>query len=82
MLWQWRCTAEGVVGPAGMPRPIVDKLAEQIGKRVTYSPARDKLAAIGLESLSRSTPDGFAASIKAEIDRWAVIVRNSGVELE
>jgi tripartite-type tricarboxylate transporter receptor subunit TctC len=73
---------QGVVGPAGMPRPIVDKLAAQIAKRVTDSAARDKLAAIGLEPLSGSTPDGFAAYIKAEIDRWAVIVRNSGVKLE
>jgi hypothetical protein len=46
---------EGVVGPAGMPRPIVDKLAEQIGKRVTYSAARDKLAANGPEPLKRPT---------------------------
>jgi hypothetical protein len=32
--------------------------------------------------LGGSTPDGFAAYIKTEVDRWAGIVKNSGAELE
>ena len=28
------------------------------------------------------TPDGFAAYVKSEVDRWAVIVGNSGAEAE
>jgi tripartite-type tricarboxylate transporter receptor subunit TctC len=32
--------------------------------------------------LTGSTPDSFAAFIKTEVDRWAVVVRNSGAELE
>jgi tripartite-type tricarboxylate transporter receptor subunit TctC len=32
--------------------------------------------------LPPSTPDSFAAYIKTEVDRWAVIVKNSGAELE
>jgi tripartite-type tricarboxylate transporter receptor subunit TctC len=37
---------------------------------------------MSLEPLPPSTPDGFAAYIKSEIERWAVIVKNSGVEIE
>jgi tripartite-type tricarboxylate transporter receptor subunit TctC len=73
---------QGVVGPAGMARPIVDKLATQIGKMATDSATRDKLTTAGLEPLSGSTPETFAAYIKSEIGRWAEIVRNSGVALE
>jgi tripartite-type tricarboxylate transporter receptor subunit TctC len=43
---------------------------------------RDKLTTIALEPLAGSTPDSFAAYIKTEVERWAVIVRNSGAELE
>ncbi len=43
---------------------------------------REKLAAISLEPLPPSTPGSFAAYIKAEVDRWAVIVKNSGAEIE
>jgi tripartite-type tricarboxylate transporter receptor subunit TctC len=73
---------QGIVGPAGLPRPIVDRLAAQIGKLVADSATRDRLTAIALEQLSGSTPDSFAAYVKTEVDRWAVIVKNSGAELE
>jgi tripartite-type tricarboxylate transporter receptor subunit TctC len=73
---------QGVVGPAGLPRPIVDQLAAQIGKLVADSSVRDKLKTIALEILPGSTPDSFAAYVRTEVDHWAEIVRRSGVELE
>jgi tripartite-type tricarboxylate transporter receptor subunit TctC len=73
---------QGVVAPAGLPRGIVDELAAQIGKLVADPATRDKLTTIALEPLAGSTPDSFAAYVKAEVDRWATIVRNSGAELE
>jgi tripartite-type tricarboxylate transporter receptor subunit TctC len=73
---------QGIVAPAGVPRPIVDQLAAQIGKLVADPLTRDKLTAIALEPLPGSTPDSFAAYVKSEVDRWAVIVTNSGAELE
>jgi tripartite-type tricarboxylate transporter receptor subunit TctC len=73
---------QGVVAPAGTPRPIIDRLADQIEKLKADPATRDKLKTISLEPLPPSTPDGFAAYIKTEVDRWAVIVKNSGAELE
>jgi tripartite-type tricarboxylate transporter receptor subunit TctC len=73
---------QGVVAPAGLPRAIVDQLAAQIGKLVDDPATRDKFALIALEPLPGSTPDGFAAYVKTEVDRWADIVRNSGAEIE
>ncbi len=73
---------QGVVAPAGLPRPIVDKIAAQIGKLVADPATREKFTAIALEPLPGSTPDSFAAFIKTEVVRWAEIVRHSGAELE
>ena len=73
---------QGVVTPAAVPRPIIDQLAGQIGKLMADPATRDKLTTIALEPLAGSTPDSFAAYIKTEVDRWAVIVKNSGAELE
>src|SRR3954452_8047113 len=73
---------QGVVAPAGTPRPVVDALAAQMAKLMADPATRDKLAALSLEPLPPSTPDSFAAYIKAEVDRWAVIVKNSGAEVE
>jgi tripartite-type tricarboxylate transporter receptor subunit TctC len=71
-----------VVGPAGLPRPIVDKLAAQIGKLVDNPATRDKFRLLAIYSLPGSTPDSFAAYVKSEVDRWATIVKASGAELE
>src|SRR5665213_1670377 len=73
---------QGVVGPAGLPRPIADQLAAQIAKLVDDPQTRAKLTAIALEPLAESTPDSFAAYVKTEVDRWAGIVRNSGAQPE
>jgi len=73
---------QGVVAPARTPRPIVDALATEIARLLADPATRDHFAAMALEPLPASTPDSFAAFIKTEIDRWAVIVKNSGAELE
>ena len=73
---------QGVVGPAGLPRAIVDELAAQIAKLTADPATRDKLTAISLEPLSGSTPASFANFVKAEVDRWAGIVKSSGAELD
>ncbi|MHB8270146.1 Bug family tripartite tricarboxylate transporter substrate binding protein [Bradyrhizobium sp.] len=73
---------QGVVAPAGLPRPIVDQLAAQLAKLVADPATRDKLTALSLEPLTGSTPDSFAAYVKTEVDRWAVVVKNSGAEAE
>src|ERR1700704_4870305 len=73
---------QGVVAPAGTPRPVVAELGGKIGKLMADPATREKLTAISLEPLPPSTPDSFAAYIKSEVDRWAVIVQNSGGEAE
>jgi len=52
---------QGVVAPAGVPRPIVDQLAAQIANLLADPGTRDRLTAIALEPLPGSTPDSFAA---------------------
>jgi tripartite-type tricarboxylate transporter receptor subunit TctC len=72
---------QGVVAPAGVPRPIVDQLADQIAKLLADSRTRGRLTTAALEPLPGSTPDNFAAYVSTEVDRWAAIVKKSGVEL-
>lgn len=73
---------QGVVAPAGTPRPVVDALAAQMAKLMADPATQDRLKTLTLELLPPSTPDSFAAFIRSEVERWAVIVKNSGAELE
>jgi tripartite-type tricarboxylate transporter receptor subunit TctC len=73
---------QGVVAPAGTPRPIVERLATEIGNFVGDRTARAQFAALAIEPLPPSTPESFAAYIKSEGDRWATIVKTAGIEPE
>ena len=73
---------QGVVAPAGTPRAIVDALAAQLAKLLADASTRERLTRLSLEPLPPSTPDSFAAYIGTEVERWAVIVKNSGAELQ
>ncbi|MFN3891652.1 MAG: Bug family tripartite tricarboxylate transporter substrate binding protein [Beijerinckiaceae bacterium] len=71
----------GVVAPAGTPKEIVDRYNATIKAMLARPDVREKLANIGLDPLS-STPDEFAAFIKAEVAKWAPVVKASGAKVE
>jgi tripartite-type tricarboxylate transporter receptor subunit TctC len=73
---------QGLVAPAGVPRPVIDRLAGEIAALLSAPQTRTKLGALALEPLTGSTPDSFAAYVKSEIARWAPIVKASGAPLE
>jgi len=73
---------QGVVAPAGTPRPVVDALAGQIKKLLDDPSTRERFTSIAIEPLPGSTPESFGDYIKSEVDRWADIVKKSGAEAE
>lgn len=73
---------QGVVAPAGTPRPILDQLAVEIAKLAAAPESRSRLVGLTLEPLSGSGPDSFAAYVKTEVERWAPIVTASGAVAE
>ncbi len=74
-------TWTGVIAPAGVPRPIVDKLNAAINKALTSDSFKEKFAKIGDEPAG-GTPEDFAATIKADSAKWGDVVRRSGAKLE
>lgn len=71
----------GVLVPGKTPRPIVDKLAVDIGKVLQLPDVREKLDAQGNFAWA-STPEQFASLIKSEIDRFAHVVKAAGIKTE
>jgi tripartite-type tricarboxylate transporter receptor subunit TctC len=74
-------TWTGVIAPAGLPRPIVDKLNAAINKALKSPPFLEKFAKFGDEP-GGGTPEDFAATIKADSAKWAEVVKRSGAKLD
>ncbi len=68
----------GLMAPSGTPGQIVTMLHDEALKAVTASAAREKFAALGMETLAR-TPDEFAAVIRAETPVWAKLIKQIGI---
>jgi tripartite-type tricarboxylate transporter receptor subunit TctC len=74
-------TWTGVIAPAGVPRPIVDRLNAAINKALVSEAFKEKFAKIGDEPAGGS-PEDFVATIKADSDKWGEVVRRSGAKLD
>jgi tripartite-type tricarboxylate transporter receptor subunit TctC len=71
----------GVLAPAGVPREIVVRLNAELTRMMQGTEMRERLAAMGVQPLS-STPERFAEFFKAEVAKWAVVVKESGARAD
>ena len=71
----------GFLAPAATPRPIVDKLNSEIAKTLAMPDVKEKLSSQGMEAFV-STPDQFAALIKADQAKFAKIIKTANIKLE
>jgi tripartite-type tricarboxylate transporter receptor subunit TctC len=71
----------GVVGPAGMPAPIVRQLNETLATVLRAPDLREKLSVEAIEPLVMS-PEQFGDFIKTDIDRWTRLARARNIQLE
>jgi tripartite-type tricarboxylate transporter receptor subunit TctC len=68
----------GLMAPAGTPAPIVATLHDEAQMAVTAPAAREKFAALGMETVVRSS-DEFAAAIRTETPVWARLIKQVGI---
>jgi tripartite-type tricarboxylate transporter receptor subunit TctC len=69
--------AYGIFTAKGTPRPIVNRLNEELGAILKMPDVREKLLAIGFEA-GHSSPAELDAYLKSEVQKWRPIVRDSG----
>jgi tripartite-type tricarboxylate transporter receptor subunit TctC len=71
----------GLIGPKGMPRPVVERLNGEVSKVLRLKETAEQLQADGV-SPAGSTPEEFLAAIAGEIELWRRVVNDAGVKLE
>ena len=71
----------GIVAPAAAPRELVNRIGADIARAVKSSDLTERMKQQGMEPIG-STPDQFDALIRAEIDKWAKVVKLSGAKVD
>lgn len=71
----------GVVGPAGMPAPIVKQLNDTLNTVLKAPDMRDKLSVEAIEPMPMS-PEAFAKFIREDITRWTQLAKARGIQLD
>src|SRR3954449_7024917 len=74
-------TWSGVIGPAQIPRPILDKLNAAINRAVHSSAFKERFAAMGDEPAGGS-PEDFVEVIAKDSAKWKEVVQRAGVRLD
>ncbi|MCX7139024.1 MAG: tripartite tricarboxylate transporter substrate binding protein [Proteobacteria bacterium] len=71
----------GVNAPANLPREIVSRLNAEIVKGMSSPAGRERLNQLAFDPVL-STPDQYAAHIKAEVAKWAQVAKTAGAKLD
>ena len=69
----------GVLMPAGTPRAITDRFHADVVKAMQDPVVKGKFADLGVEAVS-STPQQFASFIKAEMEKYAKLIKEAGIK--
>jgi tripartite-type tricarboxylate transporter receptor subunit TctC len=74
-------TWSGVIGPAGMPQPIVEKINAAINRAIQTPAFKARFGSIGDEPAG-GTPQDFADTIAKDSAKWKGVVERAGVKLD
>jgi tripartite-type tricarboxylate transporter receptor subunit TctC len=71
----------GVIGPAGMPAPLVSRLHGELIKILNQPDVKSRIESDGSQPVG-SSPEEFRRFMRADMDKWAKLVKESGAKLE
>ena len=68
-----------LMGPAGLPQPVVDKVRAEALKVLADPEMQKKVAALGLDTVG-STPQETRAAIAGDIPKWAKVIKDANIK--
>jgi tripartite-type tricarboxylate transporter receptor subunit TctC len=71
----------GLLGPAGMPRDLVEKLSHDFVAALNTEAVKERLTKLGASPIG-SSPQQFDAKIRADYRKWGPIIEAAGIKAE
>ena len=75
---QW----QGVLAPAGTPRPVLQRLNAEIAKAMHAPEVHERIAVQGGNEIVTGTPEEFAALIRADLERYGRLIRDAKISAQ
>jgi tripartite-type tricarboxylate transporter receptor subunit TctC len=72
----------GVMGPASMPRPVVERLNAELRMAVQVPEVRQRIENLGMVPTATASPDEVAANVRSEVEIIRKIVTSAGIQPE
>jgi len=71
----------GVLAPAATPRNVIARVNSDIAKVLSLADVRERFASQGVDAYG-STPEEFAKLIAGDVEKWAKVIKASGVQVD
>jgi tripartite-type tricarboxylate transporter receptor subunit TctC len=70
-----------ILGPANMPRPVVDTLNREVNRALKLPDVRERLTSLGTE-IAGGTPEELGEIVRREVARWTKVVKDSDLKFQ
>ncbi len=71
----------GMVAPAKTPKPIIDRLSQELVAIIHSQDVREKMLKIYFQAVG-TTPEGLSNLMRSERDRWAKVIKQTGASAD
>ena len=71
---------QGVLVPAGTPRPIIDKLFAAVQHAMSDPKVRERMTEAGVFPVASKSPEVFKTYLDAEAAKWSKVVKETGAQ--
>ncbi|OYW07328.1 MAG: hypothetical protein B7Z53_06430 [Rhodospirillales bacterium 12-71-4] len=70
-----------LVGPAGIPEPILDRMQRAVKQVLAEPNVQARMAEQGADIVG-STPAETAAFVRSEIEKWGAVIRDNNIRAD
>ncbi len=71
----------GIFVPAGTPRPVIDRLQQEIARILQTKEMQDDAVTMGSRT-GGERPEEFAAYVRSEMQRWGKVIKDANIKIE